>query len=158
MNHVLIDCEGMEEGARRALEVALSEAVDSDMPLLLELLFVSEEEIRALNARTRGVDRVTDVLSFPTMELKPGEPVSSELHGECVDGDVLCIGSVVICSQRAREQAAEYGHSVERETGYLTVHGFFHCLGYDHETEEERAAMRVREEEVMARLGLGRDA
>ena len=151
------------------LQNALSEVATSDMPLVLELLFVSQEEIRALNARERGVDRVTDVLSFPAMDLERGAPIYAEEHGECVEpiayeengvlveSERLYLGSVVICKERAKEQAEEYGHSLEREIGYLTVHGALHCLGYDHETEEERAQMREIEERVMQKLGLRRD-
>ncbi len=160
MSELILDCEGMEEGKRHALEAVLSEGFTSDMPLVLELLFVSEEEIRALNARERGVDRVTDVLSFPAADLIAGEPVLSEEHEECVEQDEegahMYLGSVVICKARAREQAAEYGHSYEREVCYLAVHGMLHCLGYDHEEEEERRIMRAKEEEIMQKLGLGR--
>ena len=67
------------------------------------------------------------------------------------------MGSIVICEQRAREQAEEYGHSFERELWYLAVHGLLHCLGYDHETEEERREMREKEEYVMQKLDLRRE-
>ncbi len=154
---LILDCE---DERFRILEEPISEAFISDMPLVLELIFVSEEEIRTLNARERGVDRVTDVLSFPAAELTPGEPICSAEHRECVEqveeGARMYLGSVLICTKRAEEQAAEYGHSVEREEFYLAVHGALHCLGYDHETEEERAVMRQKEEEIMARIGLGR--
>lgn len=156
MAEFFIECEELPEEWRAALEKALSEVVTSDMPLTLELLFVSEGEIKDLNARERGIDRVTDVLSFPAMELAAGEEIFSEEHGECIEEDRLLLGSIVICTQRAREQAEEYGHSVEREIGYLTVHGVLHCLGYDHEVEEEKAVMRKKEEEIMGKIGLGR--
>ena len=71
------------------------------------------------------------------------------------DGNLL-IGSIVICKQRAKEQAEEYGHTYERELHYLFVHGVMHCLGYDHITDEERAEMREREEKVLAKLGITR--
>lgn len=165
MSKFYLDCEELGTAEREKLENALFDVVTSDIPLTLELLFVSEEEIRSLNARERGVDRVTDVLSFPAMDLTAGEPLVSDEHGECVepvllDGEMhdrLFLGSVVICKKRAEEQAEEYGHSLAREIGYLTVHGIFHCLGYDHETDAERAVMRAREEEIMARLQLGRE-
>lgn len=146
-----------EEGVAK-LAVALEDIAAGD-DLSAELLLVSEEEIRALNARERGVDRVTDVLSFPSMDGIKGKPVLADEHGECIDeaGRVF-LGSIVICEKRAREQAAEYGHSVERELWYLAVHGVLHCLGYDHETEEEKREMREKEEEIMARLDLRREA
>ncbi len=162
MPKLIVDCDSLEEGARASLETTLSEAFIADMPLVLEVLFVSEEEIRSLNERERKVDRVTDVLSFPAMELTPGEEILSEEHGECIDEDEtgaerMYLGSVVVCTRRAREQAEEYGHSYAREVGYLIVHGMLHCLGYDHETEEEKAVMRKKEEELMRGLGLGRE-
>lgn len=146
-----------EEGIAK-LAAALEDIAAGD-DLSAELLLVSEEEIRALNARERGVDRVTDVLSFPSMDGIKGKPVLADEHGECIDeaGRVF-LGSIVICEKRAREQAAEYGHSVERELWYLAVHGVLHCLGYDHETEEEKREMREKEEEIMARLDLRREA
>ena len=158
MTELFLDTEGTEGLDVPALEKAMATAAEADAPLVLELLFVSGEEIRALNARERGVDRVTDVLSFPAMELTAGEPIVSDEHGECMDEDRLLIGSVVICTERAKEQAAEYGHSEARELGYLSVHGFLHCLGYDHETDEDRAAMRAEEERIMNLVDLRRDA
>ena len=166
MSKLFLDCETLADAERKTLENVLSEGFVADMPLVLELLFVSEEEIRSLNARARGVDRVTDVLSFPAMELEAGEPIVSEEHGECIEpveadgeeGDALFLGSVVICTARAKEQAEEYGHSYAREVCYLAVHGMLHCLGYDHMTEAEKRVMRAEEERLMQKLGLGREA
>ncbi len=168
MSKVTLDARRFEY--KRALEGALSAFAEADVPLVLELLFVSEEEIRALNAEKRGVDAVTDVLSFPASAFTAGEPVLAAGHADCVEpvmgtrngervqkGVRLYLGSVVICEKRAEEQAAEYGHSRAREVCYLAVHGFLHCLGYDHETEEERRVMRAREEQIMKTLGLGRE-
>lgn len=164
MVKVYLDSEPFE--GKEALQEALAPLASSDMPLTFELLFVTEEEIRSLNARTRGVDKVTDVLSFPSMELERGKDISSEEHGECVEPweegeetfDTLFCGSIVICEKRAEEQAEEYGHSLARERTYLAVHGVLHCLGYDHMEEGEKREMRAKEEEVMERLNLGRGA
>lgn len=153
----VLDAEDFPSADR--LSSALEGLAEADLPLLVELLIVDEEEIARLNREQRGIDRVTDVLSFPSMELTRGETILSEEHGECIDsedGDKLYLGSVVICRQRALEQAEEYGHSFERELNYLAVHGILHCLGYDHETEEERAQMREAEERVMTKMGLER--
>lgn len=144
-------------GTERLCE-ALSGLAESDVPFVFELLTVDEEEIRRLNREQRGVDRVTDVLSFPSMDGIKGAPVLSEEHGDELDEeDRLFLGSVVICEKRAREQAEEYGHSYERELFYLAVHGVLHCLGYDHETEEEKREMRGKEESVMRKMGLSRE-
>ncbi len=162
--------EGGRFPLKKALAEALSGSVEGDLPIVLELLFVSEKAIRSLNARERGVDKVTDVLSFPAGNYDPHRPLLSAEHADCVEPVMgkkkgewvqksarLYLGSVVICKKRAAEQAEEYGHSYERELCYLAVHGFLHCLGYDHETEEQKRPMRAREEEIMAKLGLERE-
>jgi len=121
----------------------------------ISLSFVSPEAMKSLNNRYRAVDAVTDVLSFPAYES------AAEAR------DVLCglepaargevsLGDVVICTERAEAQAAEYGHGAARELVYLFVHGVLHLLGYDHEDEAARAAMRTREEATMEKIGLGR--
>ena len=152
-----IDGDLITKKQAKALCLALEGLAESDVPLAVEAIKVSAEEIRALNARERNIDRVTDVLSFPAMDLTRGEPILSDEHGEEVDEEGrLFLGSVVVSKERAREQAEEYGHSYARELSYLLVHGILHCLGYDHETEEDKREMRQKEEEVMKKLGLGR--
>ena len=155
-----IYCEEFEEiseGALRALEGAMDGFVQSDVDLAIELLFVDEEEIQRLNRETRGMDKVTDVLSYPSLEDIQGKALCKQAHPFEVDEeDNLLLGSIVICCQRAKEQAVEYGHSYERELHYLIVHGIMHCLGYDHITDEERAVMREKEEHILTKLGITR--
>ncbi|MDE6059666.1 MAG: rRNA maturation RNase YbeY [Clostridia bacterium] len=153
-----IDSEDLDEEELARLCHALTGLAESDAPLAFELVFVDEEEIKRLNARERGVDAVTDVLSFPTTDGIKGKPILADAHKDCIDeeGRIL-LGSIAICKKRAEEQAKEYGHSLEREIFYLTVHGVLHCLGYDHMTEEDKKEMRAKEEEVMARMNLQRD-
>ncbi len=151
-------CE--EEGflsRARALEEALENFVETDVPLAVELLFVDEAEIHRLNVETRGVDKVTDVLSYPTLDGIKGKPLSGKEYPFDIDEEGrLLIGSIVVCRQRAKEQAEEYGHSYERELHYLVVHGVMHCLGYDHIADEERAEMREKEEEILGKMGIVR--
>ena len=104
-----------------------------------------------LHRNYRGVDRETDVLSFPLYE-KGCIPSVEDLE----EDEELAIGDVVICEEVCEAQAKEYGHSVQREIVYLFTHSVFHLLGYDHETDDDRADMRAREEEVMSLLGLER--
>ena len=116
----------------------------------ISLSFVSEDEIHQLNRDYRGVDRVTDVLSFPLIEdLNDLQAADEEEETEPV-----ALGDVVICLPRAEEQAREYGHSREREIVYLYVHSVLHLLGYDHMEEEDKQEMRAREEEVMKEVDL----
>jgi probable rRNA maturation factor len=130
--------------------VLTNEAIGGDV--MLTLTFVDGAEIRAINAEHRGIDRVTDVLSFSLVEPVDDAPVEFALP----DGEPRELGDVVICYPRAIEQADEYGHSVEREVSYLTVHGLLHILGYDHEVPAEQAEMRAREEAALAVVGLTR--
>ena len=160
MTKFWLDCESEErpQAGRAAFENALATLVDADVPVCVEVVFVGEDEIRSLNAQTRGIDKVTDVLSYPTLDGVKGKKIVGKDHPFEQDEDGnLCLGSVVVCTQRAREQAEEYGHSYEREKHYLITHGVLHCLGYDHEDEGEKAEMRRKEEEVLQGLGIGRD-
>lgn len=118
------------------------------------LLVVGEKAMREFNLEHRGVDRPTDVLSFPM--LAPGEPVTpADVDPET--GEVV-LGDIVLCLPIAEAQAREYGHSAAREAAYLAVHGALHLLGHDHEEEggERARRMRAAEEAVLARVGLGR--
>lgn len=107
------------------------------------------------NLETRGVDRPTDVLSFPMFELSPGEKPRAEWADP--DTGKVFLGDMVISLERANEQAEEYGHSLERELCYLTVHSVLHLLGYDHLDEGPmKRQMREREEKILTEMGLDR--
>ena len=152
-----IDCEETEGLQLEKLRQTLGEFVQSDTPVVVELLFVDEAEIQALNNETRGIDKVTDVLSFPTIDGIKGKPIVGEKFPFDKDEEGrLVLGSIVICKARAKEQAEEYGHSYERELHYLLVHGVMHCLGYDHITDEEKTEMRGQEERVLTALNITR--
>ncbi|MBQ8308788.1 MAG: rRNA maturation RNase YbeY [Clostridia bacterium] len=157
MSGFAIDCDENEFANARALENALDGFVETDVPLAVEFLFVDETEIQRLNKELRGVDKITDVLSFPTLDHIKGQALYKKDYPFDIDEEGrLLLGSIVVCCKRAREQAEEYGHSYERELHYLLVHGVMHCLGYDHETDEERAEMREKEEFVLSKLGITR--
>ena len=141
-----------------ALEGAFSDVVTADCPLAFEFLLVDEEEIQRLNRETRSMDKVTDVLSYPSLDDIKGEALNKDDYPfELDEEDRLFMGSVVVCLQRAKEQAEEYGHSLERELHYLLTHGVLHCLGYDHMTDEDKAEMREREEYILKKLGIVRE-
>lgn len=112
----------------------------------VSVTFVSSGEIKELNALYRDKPSVTDVLSFPQYD---------DLNEIPEEGPLL-LGDVVICSEQALIQADEYGHSGERELVYLFVHSMFHLLGYDHMEEDEKEAMRAKEELIMEQVGLVR--
>ena len=113
----------------------------------VSLSVVEPEEIKSINAQFRGIDKVTDVLSFPQFD---------DLN-DVDNEEEICLGDVVICDEVAHSQAEEYGHSYEREFVYLFVHSMLHLLGYDHMEEDEKKEMRAREEEVMSEIDLKRE-
>lgn len=120
--------------------------------LFAEVVFVSEEEIKKLNNSQRKIDKITDVLSFPTLDNIRGRVLKIENYPLEVDEGRLFLGSIAICLKRAEEQAVEYGHSVNREINYLLCHGLLHLFGYDHIEENDRAEMRRLEEQIMNNL------
>ncbi|NLK43290.1 MAG: rRNA maturation RNase YbeY [Tissierellia bacterium] len=111
----------------------------------VSISFVDNMEIRELNREYRGVDKETDVLSFPLDDTFLVE-----------EGPKL-LGDIIISLEKALEQSIVFGHSLEREISYLTAHSMLHLLGYDHEEEEEKIIMRQREKEIMRRLGIFKD-
>ncbi len=140
-----------------ALAEAFDGEIDADCDISCEVELVDEERIRRLNRETRGVDSVTDVLSYPTLDNIRGRHLAaSEFPADLDEEDNLFIGSIAICVRRAREQAEEYGHSYLRELNYLATHGVWHLLGYDHMTEEDKAQMREKEEKILSKINLTR--
>ena len=158
MRKLIVQCED-ENFDVSLLEQFGAQDVDTDATLCMELVFTDEEGIRSLNASTRGKDAVTDVLSFPNLENIFCKPIrKADFPFDTDEEGNLFLGSVVICRQRAAQQAEEYGHSLEREVYYLAVHGLCHLPGYDHEEESDKALMREREERILSAMNLGRDA
>ena len=119
------------------------EGYDDDYEVSLS--FVDNKEIHELNKQFRGIDRPTDVLSFPMLS----DDFDIELEEES-------LGDIVISLERAFEQSKEYNHSFERELSYMVVHGFYHLMGYDHMEEEEKKIMRQKEENVLQKLNITR--
>lgn len=118
----------------------------------VETLIVSAESIREINREYRDIDKVTDVLSFPLYE--NAEEAAKEI---LPDGERICLGNMLICLDRAVEQAKEYGHSLEREICFLTVHSTLHLLGYDHELgEREETEMFQKQREILDTMGVTR--
>ena len=126
--------------------------------LFAELLYVNEQEIKALNNDYRGIDKVTDVLSFPTLDGIRGKVVLKKDFPLDLteDGQNVFIGSIAICKKRAEEQAKEYGHSVKREMTYLLCHGLLHLMGYDHMIDSDKAQMRALEDKIMSKIKVNR--
>ena len=133
---------------RRAASMAL-EAEGIEIPCVISVMLSDDEGIRALNREFRGIDRATDVLSFPMNELVPGafDPAGCERDPET---GALVLGDMMISVPRCEAQGAEYGHGYARELMYLTVHSVLHLLGYDHVDEGPmKRQMRAREKTIM---------
>ena len=143
-----------------ALEPAWLERLEEILPLYAEqeglpdalvigLTFCDDDAIRAINAEYRGIDRATDVLSFPLYER------DDEI--ELFDDELSPFGDIVLSVPHAIAQAEEYGHSVEREVCYLVVHGLMHLAGYDHIEPEDKREMRAEEEALLNKVGVTRE-
>ena len=127
------------------------------IPCQIDVTLTDDAGIRAVNREQRGLDRATDVLSFPALNYRDGkgEPDSTDFDPET---GLLFLGDIVISAERARAQAEEYGHDMNRECGFLIVHSVMHLLGYDHEDGEERQKlMRSHEEQALSVMGLTRE-
>ena len=137
---------GMKRLIRKAIRAALEcEGFTTDS--IVSVTFTDNEGIRVKNREFRGIDRATDVLSFPMYDIK---------NGDVPEEGVACVlGDIVLSLERAAEQAEEFGHSYERECAFLTVHSVLHLLGYDHvDCEEDELTMREHQRVVMKKLGL----
>ena len=123
--------------------------------LYINIILTNPENIRKANGKYRNIDKETDVLSFPMFEKKDLEKLieKSKLKKLEIE-DVL--GDIIISIPRVKEQAMEYGHSVERELSYMVVHGFYHLMGYDHIKEEDKKIMRPKEEYILNKLNITR--
>lgn len=123
----------------------------------VDISFVSEDNIREINRETREIDSVTDVLSFPNLDIK--FPFNKEDYPYDVDRETgrIMLGDIIICKKRMLEQAEEYAHSDVRECAFLTLHGLLHLFGFDHIEEEDRIKMRAAEEEVLSDMNITRE-
>ena len=128
---------------------ATMKAEGIQVPCEINVLITDDKGIKAINSASRNINKPTDVLSFPMFELEPGAPPQD--WSEYLDPETgLCpLGDMAISLERAAAQAKEFGHSLKREVGYLTIHSMLHLLGYDHLDEgPQKLQMRSREEAI----------
>lgn len=145
-----------EELAREVVDAALN-YVGCPYEAQVNLLLTTDEQIHEMNRQFRGIDRPTDVLSFPMVEYEaPGEFGFLEDEEDCFDPESgeLVLGDIVISKDRVLEQAAAYGHSPKREFAFLIAHSVLHLTGYDHIGEEERLVMEQKQREILEQLGI----
>lgn len=152
--------EELETVIRDVIEYTLKEEellMDNEVSVIL----IDNEEIKEINAKQRGIDKVTDVLSFPMLHY-PKDKVFKDVfinhefdQSDLYDGR-LVVGDVALSLEKSKEQSEEFGHSFTRECAYLTVHSILHLLGYDHMEETEKNIMRKREEEILSNFKISR--
>lgn len=118
--------------------------------------FVTEVQIKELNNKYRNIDSSTDVLSFPSLNLSVGDIVNSNNAKTSInyDNGNYLLGDIIICNEKVKAQAAEYGHSYNRELSFLALHGLLHLFGYDHQDEVGDKQMNEISEVILNKLGL----
>ena len=141
----------LKRSVKKAVKLCLEHLKQEHKNLLLSVSFVSEEEIKELNNRTRNIDKVTDVLSYPNFTLKPFETIDvNNKEDRC--GSYILLGDMAICLVRAGEQAKEYGNSLEQEVIKLVIHSTFHLMGFDHIKDSDFELMNKQEEIVASKF------
>jgi probable rRNA maturation factor len=127
----------------------------------VSVLITGSGEIHDLNRQYRNVDSETDVLSFPAIEYGKPADFSFIKKGSAdyfdMENGALILGDIVLCLERVRKQAGEYGHSQKRELGFLVAHSMLHLFGYDHIDDAERAVMERRQDEILNGIGITRE-
>lgn len=146
----------IEEVIETALEVH-----ECPYDVEINVILTDNDAIAAINKEYRDLDKATDVLSFPMIDYEaPGDfsVVETMAAEDCFDPDSgeLLLGDIIISVEKVMEQAKSYGHSRERELGFLTAHSMLHLFGYDHMKDEERIDMEKKQEAILDRLGLYR--
>lgn len=136
----------------------VSKVVSLPKSIKVNLVFVTAEEIRELNNRTRNIDKVTDVLSFPYTNLKVGEKLKLKDYKFDIDPEDkrLIFGDIYICLTKAEEQAKDYGHSFRRELCFLFCHGMLHLCGYDHIEKQDAVIMEQMQNQILDDLNITR--
>lgn len=146
--------EEMEDLVRRTVRAAL-EHLEFEDEAEVSVIFTDNEGIRALNLEHRNMNKPTDVLSFPLLDVEDNVLIIDE-DTDVNDCGEVCLGDIVISLERACAQAEEYGHSLPREICFLTVHSMLHLLGYDHMTDEEEQEMFALQKEILNDMGIKR--
>ena len=140
---------------QKIFDRALEKTENAVEDVSVSVKFVSEEEIKSLNNEFRKIDKVTDVLSFPMLEIKEPQKLSEFSSEREADGS-LNLGDIAICTKRAKEQAKEFENSYKRELAFLALHGLLHVLGYDHIEKDDEKKMMSFAEEILSEFNIGR--
>lgn len=136
---------------KNVLKQAIEEEGLYSTKLYINVILTNPNNIKQINRKYRNIDRPTDVLSFPMFEKEEIQVLKDK---KTQIPEVL--GDIIVSIEKVKEQAVEYGHGFERELSYMIIHGFYHLMGYDHMTEEEKKQMREKEEKVLNLLNIQR--
>ena len=145
--------ESYEQTIKRVIDKCYEVEGLKNSKLIITITLTTSEQIRKINNQYRNIDKETDVLSFPMFE-------KEEIDYKIKNNEFLCedvLGDIVISISKVEEQAKEYGHSFERELSYMIVHGFYHLIGYDHMTENDKKIMRPKEDKILNELRITRE-
>lgn len=142
--------EDYKETIGKVLKKCFEEEKLLDSKLLITITLTNDENIRNINNDYRGIDKTTDVLSFPMFER---DELNNKIENKLFNHEDV-LGDIVISVPKVREQAEKYGHSFERELSYMIVHGFYHLMGFDHIKEEDKKEMRPKEEKILNQLNI----
>lgn len=156
MGKLVIECLDRKIKLKKIAK-AVYKTLGQTAKIKAELVFQDEDGIQYLNKSTRGVDSVTDVLSYPSFDGIKGEILTLEKCATALEGKYIFLGSIVLCEEKVKAQAEEYGHSEEREREYLIIHGLMHLFGYDHMTDDDKKEMRDKEKAVLSILHEGEE-
>jgi len=149
LNYLDIDeKEEYKDIIKKVLNECFKEEKLDEKNLYVNVVLTNSKNIKIINKEHRGIDKETDVLSFPMFEKQELEEINLE------NEDIL--GDMVISIEKVEEQAKEYGHSFERELAYMVVHSFYHLIGYDHIKDEDKQEMRKKEENILNKLKITR--
>ena len=157
-NYIQIEFDGIEENEEylsvinNVLEKCYEVEKINNEKIFINIILTNPQKIRQINKEYRNIDKETDVLSFPMFEKQELDELLKVQ--DFIEKDIL--GDIIISIPRVIEQAKEYNHSFERELAYMTVHGFYHLMGYDHMEEEEKKVMRNKEENILEQLEINR--
>lgn len=141
--------EDIEDLIKKVISKTLTyEEFDEECEISISI--VNNDEIRNINKQFRKIDSETDVLSFPQLTFEEGE------FADVNEDDEIILGDIIISIDKAKEQANEYGHSLEREIAFLTAHSMLHLLGYDHVEDDEEEEMFAKQKEILIKAGIPR--
>lgn len=154
MGKLVIECLDRKLKIRKIAK-AVYKTLGQKARLKAEVVFSDGENMQYLNRTTRDVDSITDVLSYPSLDGIKGEVLLPENCRTELEGKYIFLGSIVLCDEKIKEQAKEYGHPENEEREYLIIHGLLHLFGYDHISDEEQREMRVKEKAVLKFIGRG---